>query len=189
MANWYVKRGSQIAGPLTRDRLNQLAAEGKVQKTDLVREGEDGDFHPASTVRDLFTSADTSAWDEFEAGPETQPQSSQAAPKKSNTTLIVILAVIGVGGIFMVMVLVALLLPAVQQAREAARRSVSKNNLKQIGLALHNYHDTYRVFPPGGTQTTDGAPYHGWSTSILPFVDQAPLYNQVNFDQPWNAPE
>tara|TARA_R110002124_G_C8897120_1_gene509590 strand:+ start:396 stop:1355 length:960 start_codon:yes stop_codon:yes gene_type:complete len=189
MANWYVKRGSQIAGPLTRERLNQLAAEGKVQKTDLVREGEEGEFHPASDVNDLFTGSESPAWDEFEAGPETQPQPSHAAPKKSNTTLIVILAVIGVGGIFMVMVLVALLLPAVEQAREAARRSTSKNNLKQIGLALHNYYDTYGVFPPGGTQTTDGVPYQGWSTSILPFVDQAPLYNRIDFDQPWNAPD
>ncbi len=189
MANWYVKRGSQIAGPLTRERLNQLAAEGKVQKTDLVREGEEGEFHPAADVHGLFTGSDTSAWDEFEAGPETQPQSSQASPNKSNTTLIIILSVIGVGGIFMVMVLIALLLPAVQQAREAARRSTSKNNLKQIGLALHNYHDSYGVFPTGGTQTTVGAPYHGWATSILPFVDQAQLYNRVDFDQPWNAPD
>lgn len=189
MANWYVKRGSQIAGPLTRERLNQLASEGKVQKTDLVREGEDGEFHAAAEVNDLFTGTETSAWDEFESGPETHTQSSQSAPKKSNTTLIVILAVIGVGGIFMVMVLIALLLPAVQEAREAARRSTSKNNLKQIGLALHNYHDNFRVFPPGGTTTKDGVPYQGWSTSILPFVDQAVLYNQVDFDQPWDAPD
>lgn len=85
-------------------------------------------------------------------------------------TLIELLVVIAI-----IAILVALLLPAVQQAREAARRSSCKNNLKQIGLALHNYHDTHRVFPPGFLEG------HGWtsSTFILPFVEQAPLYEQL----------
>ena len=171
MANWYVKRGSQVAGPLTRERLNQLAAEGKVQKTDLVREGEEGEFHAAAEVSDLFTGSQTSAWDEFESGPETESLSRQPAPKSSKMSLIIILAVVGVGGIFVVGILLALLLPAVQQAREAARRSQSKNNLKQIGLAMHNYHETHRVLPPGGTLTIDGAPSQSWETFILPFLN------------------
>tara|TARA_R110000850_G_scaffold270691_6_gene403961 strand:- start:13829 stop:14788 length:960 start_codon:yes stop_codon:yes gene_type:complete len=186
MANWYVKRGSQVAGPLTRERLNQLAAEGKVQKTDLVREGEEGEFHAAAAVSDLFTSSETSAWDEFESGPETESLSRQPAPKSSKMSLIIILAVVGVGGLFVVGILLALLLPAVQQAREAARRSQSKNNLKQIGLAMHNYHETHRILPPGGTLTIDGAPSQSWETFILPFIDEAPLYNQINFHYAWN---
>jgi prepilin-type N-terminal cleavage/methylation domain-containing protein len=89
-------------------------------------------------------------------------------------TLIELLVVIAI-----IAVLIALLLPAVQQAREAARRSQCQNNLKQIGLALHNYHDTYTLFPYGGTNQ------NGWGISfwmsILPYIDQANVYNQLNF--------
>ena len=85
-------------------------------------------------------------------------------------------------------VLVALLLPAVQQAREAARRSQCKNNLKQIGLALNNYHDTHRAFPPGYLyrvgSSSENASGFGWGAMILPYMDQASLYAQFN----WNIP-
>ncbi|MCA9081101.1 MAG: DUF1559 domain-containing protein [Planctomycetaceae bacterium] len=85
-------------------------------------------------------------------------------------TLIELLVVIAI-----IAILIALLLPAVQQAREAARRSQCKNNLKQIGLAMHNYHDTHRTMPLGGA--TDK---YAWSVFILPFADQAPLYNAIS---------
>ncbi len=92
-------------------------------------------------------------------------------------TLIELLVVIAI-----IAILIALLLPAVQQAREAARRSTCKNNLKQIGLALHNYHETHRVFPPGMIND------HGWlsTTFILPFMDQGPLYNKLSPNGPMN---
>lgn len=100
-------------------------------------------------------------------------------------TLIELLVVIAI-----IAVLVALLLPAVQQAREAARRSTCKNNLKQIGLALHNYHDQYTVFPystahdaslDAGDVPPDGQGlnHRGW-IGMLPLLDQAPLYNQFD---------
>src|SRR5205814_1725095 len=78
-------------------------------------------------------------------------------------------------------VLIALLLPAVQQAREAARRSQCKNNLKQYGLGLHNYHDVYQMFPIAG-QNWAVPPGIGWQPRILPFMDQAPLFNSMNFN-------
>ncbi len=86
-------------------------------------------------------------------------------------TLIELLVVIAI-----IAILIALLLPAVQQAREAARRSTCKNNMKQIGLALHNYHDTFRSFPIGAQSEIWRA---NWRASILPYVDQAPLYNNI----------
>ena len=88
----------------------------------------------------------------------------------------------GVGG---AAVAVALLLPAVQQAREAARRSQSRNNLKQIGLALHNYHDANNGFPSGTIVLKDLKLEErlSWYVLILPFLDQAPLYNRADLKQ------
>lgn len=104
-------------------------------------------------------------------------------------TLIELLVVIAI-----IAILIALLLPAVQQAREAARRTQCKNNMKQIGLALHNYHDTFTLFPPGAfwsLPASNGCTQGGAATTIhqkgsillhlLPYIDQAPLYNQYNF--------
>jgi len=82
---------------------------------------------------------------------------------------------------------VALLLPAVQQAREAARRSSSKNNLKKIGLALHNYHDVHSKFPEGTHPNKKLKPAQrlSWQASILPYIEQAPLYNNIDFKKGW----
>ncbi len=96
-------------------------------------------------------------------------------------TLIELLVVIAI-----IAILIALLLPAVQQAREAARRTQCKNNLKQIGLALHNYHDTFNLLPmgyldiDGGNSETTSCGW-SWMSYILPNIDQGPLYNQLNF--------
>lgn len=85
--------------------------------------------------------------------------------------------------------LAAILPPAIQQAREAARRTQSKNNLKQIGLALYNYQDTFQGLAPGGTFHADGRPHHGWMSSILPYIDASPIYFWIDFDQPWDSAE
>ena len=98
--------------------------------------------------------------------------------RRRGFTLIELLVVIAI-----IAILIALLLPAVQQAREAARRSQCKNNLKQWGLALHNYHDTHRIFPPG--MMTRGNLF-GFHVMLLPFVDQTNLYNQFDMDENYN---
>ena len=84
-------------------------------------------------------------------------------------------------------VAIALLLPAVQQAREAARRSQDKNNLKQIAIALHNSHETYNEFPASAIQDKKGKELLSWRVHILPYVDQLPLYEQFHLDEPWDS--
>lgn len=109
-------------------------------------------------------------------------------PLRAGFTLIELLVVIAI-----IAILVALLLPAVQQAREAARRSSCKNNLKQIGLALHNYHDTHRVFPfrRGGPNHEGGNRWSGF-VHMLPYLEQSALYDSFmaraqtgNSIRPW----
>ena len=98
--------------------------------------------------------------------------------RRHGFTLIELLVVIAI-----IAVLIALLLPAVQQAREAARRSQCKNNLKQLVLALHNYHEQVNTFPPGIVTDNGGCLLgFGWSAMILPGIDQAPLYNSLGIN-------
>jgi len=106
----------------------------------------------------------------------------------SGFTLIELLVVIAI-----IAVLIALLLPAVQQAREAARRSACKNNFKQVGLALHNYHDTHAVLPIGTgiwggaaaagrvCSTASGRHLFSWGVHLLPYIDQANRYQNLDF--------
>ncbi len=84
-------------------------------------------------------------------------------------------------------ILVALLLPAVQAAREAARRMQCSNNLKQIGLAMHNYQQKFGCFPPAFIPDENGKPKHSWRVLILPFLEQQALHAQYRFDEPWNS--
>ena len=107
--------------------------------------------------------------------------------RRRGFTLIELLVVIAI-----IAILVALLLPAVQQAREAARRTDCKNRLKQIGIALHEYHESFKTLPPGWMESAVEAPGYGvtaaagqgWAYFILPQMDQGPLFNVMNL-QPW----
>lgn len=110
--------------------------------------------------------------------------------KNSGFTLVELLVVIAIIGI-----LVGLLLPAVQAAREAARRMECSNNLKQLALALHNYESSFGFFPPsrlGNSVAIEGrgsgsSSYQSWTTLILPFAEQGNLQNLMNFNKAWSA--
>jgi len=116
---------------------------------------------------------------------------SRSAHRSRAFTLIELLVVIAI-----IAVLIALLLPAVQQAREAARRAQCQNQLKQLGLALHNYHSTHEVFPASGYNLGQCG-NAGWQPEfiqnthglvmLLPYLDLAPLYNKANFNAPFGA--
>lgn len=116
--------------------------------------------------------------------------------RKRGFTLIELLVVIAI-----IAVLIALLLPAVQQAREAARRTQCKNNMKQMGLALQNYHDQFQLFPPSMTRPLNSGAWlppgnpgnsaavaparyhlHSRASVILPNIDQANVYNKINYN-------
>ncbi|TWT38351.1 DUF1559 domain-containing protein [Blastopirellula retiformator] len=102
--------------------------------------------------------------------------------RRAGFTLVELLVVIAIIG-----VLIALLLPAVQQAREAARRMSCQNNMKQLGLALHNYHDTFKVLPRGGhPDLPNGLDACSPHVAILPFLEGKNIYDLYNFDESWD---
>jgi prepilin-type N-terminal cleavage/methylation domain-containing protein/prepilin-type processing-associated H-X9-DG protein len=118
-------------------------------------------------------------------------------PRRRGFTLIELLVVVAI-----IAVLISLLLPAVQKVREAANRTSCKNNLRQLGLALHNFENNRGFFPPGYVTQASGMPQvgvpdvrpaaalnHGWAIFLLPYLEQDNLYKQYRFDRDWRAPE
>ncbi len=101
----------------------------------------------------------------------------QSCHRRQGLTLIEVVVVVAI-----LIVVGGLLFPAIQCARESARRSQCRNNLKQIGLGLHGYHDTFNLFPPGYVLDGNGV-YHGWGWGVMmtPYLDASPYYNMINF--------
>jgi prepilin-type processing-associated H-X9-DG protein len=138
------------------------------------------DFPPAELVtRELFTNVAVCSVSDTEI----------RWTSRSSLPAVPLVGGAGIGsGAAATPVLVALLLPAVQQAREAARRTQSRNNLKQLGLALHNYHDTFQAMHSGTHLNDRLKPEQrlSWAVDILPYLEQAPLHQQIDLKKGWN---
>jgi len=111
------------------------------------------------------------------------PQAAATQMKRKRFPLLEVLGVIGI-----LIILVALLLPAIRSAPEASTRLRCMNNLKNITLALLNYADTHKAFPPAYTVDADGTRLHSWRTLLLLYLDQQRLYESIDFSKPWNHP-
>lgn len=123
-----------------------------------------------------------------DAGPLPSPVPGPAPAQSSTPVVMIVLIAVGAVCIFGGGILAALLIPAVSSAREAARRMQCSNNLKQLGLAMHNYHDVYKRLPAAFVADDDGKPMHSWRVAILPFIEQQMLFDQYNFNEPWDSP-
>ncbi|MEZ6088173.1 MAG: DUF1559 domain-containing protein [Pirellulaceae bacterium] len=125
-----------------------------------------------------------------------QPDGSQQPPepppldtcRKRTTTTIILRWCCVMCSVLLTKVCVGLLLPAVQASREAAKNALLEQSGSKSRLAMHNYHDTYKSFPPAYTVDADGQPLHSWRTLLLPFLDQKALYDQIDLSKPWNDP-
>jgi hypothetical protein len=113
---------------------------------------------------------------------------SRSGGKRGGTGLAIAGIVLGVIGTMWTCIGVALLLPAVQAAREAARRMESSNNLRLIGIAMHQYHDTYKAFPLTGSNDPEHGVQLSWRVRILPFLEQSPLHDQFDYNEAWDGP-
>ena len=141
-----------------------------------------------SNVADTPRHGPTGRYSEYETPQRSGDFARPPRKKSSNTTLIIVLSV--VGGLVLLMVPCAiLLLPTVSKVREAARRSDCKNKLKNIVLALHNYHETHGSFPPAFVVDKERRPLYSWRVLILPQLDQQALYEQFDLTKAWDAPE
>jgi len=111
-------------------------------------------------------------------------------PRRRNKSSgwIIVICCVAVFAFCLVPIGIGLLLPAVQKVREAAARISSSNNLKQMGLAAHAYHDTNGTLPPAAITDKRGKPLLSWRVAILPYVEQQQLYNQFKLDEPWDSP-
>ncbi len=125
--------------------------------------------------------------------PQKPPSSDSAAPVAAAAAgggavlvILAVLAAVAVVSVCIIGILIALLLPAIQAAREAARRAQSSNNVKQISLGLLNYETSHGHFPPQYTLDADGNRLHSWRTMILPYLEQSNLYDEVDLEKPWN---
>ena len=180
MADWYLKRNEQITGPYSDQELHEWYATGRLITTDLRREGETGYFIPAGEIPGFLR--------ELQAERIQQIHFASLPSSRKRLPLLPIIAILIGLPCLVFFILISFNVIHIEQTRGEARRSRSKYNLKQIGAALLQYHDAHQTFPPGAIIAEDDAPRHSWQSLILPYLDQRGLYQQIDFELPWNAP-
>lgn len=151
-----------------------------------------GQSGPCSNCRQIVTIPSVAGGAPLMGAPAMAAPVMTNAPVSSGRSgmsiVMIVLALLGGGAILVILALVALLLPAVGAAREAARRVQCSNNVKQIVLAMYNYQDAYGSFPPAYTVDANGKKLHSWRTLILPYLEQDALFRQINLNEPWDSP-
>ncbi|MCH9724084.1 MAG: DUF1559 domain-containing protein [Planctomycetes bacterium] len=169
MSHWYYKHENEIRGPFSLQHMQNLISQGEISADDLVRKGTKGEFTPACEIPQLII--------------KTENQLYQFPHKKKSHPLLIL-------GIICIFLFITIQIAIqIYPFRTSGRpRSATRNNLKQIGLALHNYHEQHGTFPPGAIISVSGKPYHSWLTLILPFLEQSALHQKVDFNKPWNDP-
>jgi hypothetical protein len=179
MNDWFILDTQGLDGPYTLNELKTMLRDGELGASERVQQGRNGAPVAARDVAELRSAASTA--------PRRRVVSRSSS---SGNTWLIIIAVFGGLAILSCLIIVpALLLPAVQQVREAARRSQSQDHLHHLVIAMHNYESAIGSFPAGGVFGDDGSEYHGWNTFLLPYAEQAPLYSAMNVDQTrWKDP-
>ena len=168
---WFYRHDGRVYGPVTADDLRAAIAVRFARPSDFVRRTWLSEWAPAVTFSELVTRGET--W------PASAPSFHQWRKEKQAFTLVELLVVIAI-----IATLIGLLLPAVQSAREAARRISCGNNLRQQGLALHGYHDARKSFPVGsgsGKQSLWNTTGVNWRVQIFPFMELGTVYSKLEF--------
>ncbi len=184
VSEWFYRHGGRLYGPVSIRDLQAAFALGFVTSRDLVRERITGEWHIAAAVCGPSSKAVATT---AAAGKEAAVAVEPLKTERKGFTLVELLVVIAI-----IATLIGLLLPAVQSAREAARRISCMNNQKQVGLAIHSYHDANRVFPTGAgfTKENNGcAPGTGrylWTFRVMPYLELSNLADMISPDS-WNG--
>ncbi len=179
MSNWFIVDDKGLDGPFTLNELTAMLRDGELGASEYVQQGRDGKKVRAKDVPELRSAASTAP----------RRRANQATSSSGNTWLILLAVFGGVTALGCFILLPALLLPAVQQVRTAARRSMSQDHLHNLAIGFHSYESSHRVLPPGGIFGEDGSEYHGWPTFLLPHVDQQAIYMGMDVDNTrWRDP-
>lgn len=169
MADWYLKRDEEIAGPFSDQELEALLITGGITQEDQIRQETDRDFFPADCLPEQFS----------------HPWGNGSTPEITRRRFDPVPLV------FILLIVLGVMIPLLDShfSRTSGRpRSVTKSNLKQIGLALHNYHEQHSTFPPGAITNRQNRPLQSWQALILPFLDQEGIYKRIDLQQAWDSP-
>jgi prepilin-type N-terminal cleavage/methylation domain-containing protein len=186
MSEWFYQHDGRVYGPVSLEDLRAALSLGFIRPHDLVRERIVGDWQVANAAR-LIDTTHQPGLEERRRMPRDGALNGSAKTPRSGFTLVELLVVIAI-----IATLIGMLLPAVQSAREAARRISCMNNQKQVALAIHGYHDARRCFPTGVGFTQEakgcspGTGRYMWTFRVMPYLELSTLSEMIS-PQSWNG--